>query len=157
MEGLCSMKQFVRLFLSAGCFFFVKQSCSALWNNTNPVQSLQNFKIAKMYIGSAIITLEMDHNITQHPISRRRRVGLGLQLVNCSFLDDCSSLLLASCLHVSWFSLTICFFCRKWTYGWNLDGHHHITRYWLRTWTRHVQAYQRGNRRKYETICLIVL
>ena len=55
-----------------------------------------------MYIGTAIITLEIDHNITQHPISRRRRVEVGWQyyLVNCSFLDDCLSLFLASCLHV---------------------------------------------------------
>ena len=133
-------------FQQAVFFFSPKQSFRALWHNTNPVQSLQNFKIAKMYmyIGTAIITLEIDHNITEHPFS-------------CSFLDDCLSLFLASCLHVSWFSLTSCFFCRKWTYGWNLSGHHHITRYWLRTWTRHVQAYQRGNRHKYETISLIAL
>lgn len=146
MEGLCSMKQSVRLFLSAGCFFFPKTILSCFMTQYQPSSipaKLQNSQNVHVHRHS-------NHNIrdrpqyTEHPFS-------------CSFLDDCLSLFLASCLHVSWFSLTICFFCRKWTYGWNLSGHHHITRYWLRTWTRHVQAYQRGNRHKYETICLIAL
>lgn len=141
MEGLCNMKQSVRLFLSAGCSFFPKQSFSALWHNINPVQSLQYFKIATILLNTPSLEEGGWGEVCNTILSTVHY-----------FLDDCLSLFLASCLHVHRFSLTICFFCRKWTYGRNIGGHHHITRYWLRTWTRHVQAYQRGNRCKFETI-----
>ena len=64
MEGLCSMKQSVRLFHSASWFFFPNQSCSAFWHSTNPVQSLQNFKIAKMYM---YIDRHSNHNVRDRP------------------------------------------------------------------------------------------
>ena len=140
MEGLCSMKQSVRLFLSAGCSCFPKQSFSALWHNTNPVQSLQYFKIATILLNTPSLEEGGWGEVCNTILST---VHFWMTAYPCSWQ--------VVCMYIA-FSLIICFFCRKWTYGRNIGGHHHITRYWLRTWTRHVQAYQRGNRCKYETI-----